>query len=457
MRTTRPPVQTADPAGPGAGTRAEALAQVAEAARRLQTEPRQALALAQAALAAAERLRAPTVAAKALRQLGAAFWQLGQFEQAAAAFARGLSAARRARDRVSEGRCLNGLGAAHDRLGHYSEALAHFQAFVALSAEQAADDPDAALTYLMGVVNVGHVLERTGRHAEALANYQAALPRVAGLGRPEVGMLHLNLGVIQELLGQHEPAAASLDLAVQHLQTGAHDADLTHALLNRAEVRRGLGRLDEAEDDLRRSRALAQAQGALASVWRGSIVAARVAVQRGDAGRAVTLLEQALDQGDPVQEPELRRLTHEALVLAHETLGQHQQALAHHKRYAELSLAAARQAADEQAARAVQALARPEPAPPRVRLPARRDGPRPAPGSTPAPAAQRADLSGRELEVLELIGQGCTNKLIGKALGISPNTVRFHVASIFDKLGTTRRSEAVRLLAAARAGRPGRG
>jgi len=53
-------------------------------------------------------------------------------------------------------------------------------------------------------------------------------------------------------------------------------------------------------------------------------------------------------------------------------------------------------------------------------------------------------LSARELEVLELLVAGLSNKAIGARLFISDQTVKFHVASITGKLGVTNRTEAVR-------------
>lgn len=52
-------------------------------------------------------------------------------------------------------------------------------------------------------------------------------------------------------------------------------------------------------------------------------------------------------------------------------------------------------------------------------------------------------LSNREMEVLELLSEGQTNKEIAKALWISEQTVKTHVAHIFDKLGTSDRTETV--------------
>ncbi|MGI8688519.1 MAG: LuxR C-terminal-related transcriptional regulator [Thermomicrobiales bacterium] len=54
-------------------------------------------------------------------------------------------------------------------------------------------------------------------------------------------------------------------------------------------------------------------------------------------------------------------------------------------------------------------------------------------------------LSAREYEVLRLIAAGLANKEIGRALFISERTVRFHVTSIFTKLGATSRTQAVAL------------
>jgi DNA-binding NarL/FixJ family response regulator len=52
-------------------------------------------------------------------------------------------------------------------------------------------------------------------------------------------------------------------------------------------------------------------------------------------------------------------------------------------------------------------------------------------------------LTIREREVLELLGQGLPNKLIARKLQISEHTVKFHVSSIYAKLGATSRTDAV--------------
>ena len=52
-------------------------------------------------------------------------------------------------------------------------------------------------------------------------------------------------------------------------------------------------------------------------------------------------------------------------------------------------------------------------------------------------------LTPRELEVLELVAQGLSNKGIAERLGISDQTVKFHVAAIAGKLGALNRTDAV--------------
>lgn len=56
----------------------------------------------------------------------------------------------------------------------------------------------------------------------------------------------------------------------------------------------------------------------------------------------------------------------------------------------------------------------------------------------------REHLTRRERHVLELVAEGRSNRAIGEALGISEHTVKFHLASIYGKLGASTRTEAVR-------------
>jgi len=69
-------------------------------------------------------------------------------------------------------------------------------------------------------------------------------------------------------------------------------------------------------------------------------------------------------------------------------------------------------------------------------------GQRPVIGSLNLSSPDEA-LTNREREVLELVSQGLSNKLIARRLQISEHTVKFHIASISNKLGASSRTDAV--------------
>lgn len=58
-------------------------------------------------------------------------------------------------------------------------------------------------------------------------------------------------------------------------------------------------------------------------------------------------------------------------------------------------------------------------------------------------AEARTLLTPRETQILDAIADGLTNKAIARRLGISLHTVKFHVESVFRKLGASTRTEAV--------------
>jgi ATP/maltotriose-dependent transcriptional regulator MalT len=51
----------------------------------------------------------------------------------------------------------------------------------------------------------------------------------------------------------------------------------------------------------------------------------------------------------------------------------------------------------------------------------------------------------RELEILDLIANGMSNREIAEKLFVSENTVKTHSSRLFDKLGAKRRTQAVQL------------
>ncbi|MBS0420419.1 MAG: response regulator transcription factor [Proteobacteria bacterium] len=62
----------------------------------------------------------------------------------------------------------------------------------------------------------------------------------------------------------------------------------------------------------------------------------------------------------------------------------------------------------------------------------------------PAPSLRTGrPLTSREREILSLVASGTSNKGIARVLSVSANTVKFHLAAVFDKLNAATRAEAV--------------
>jgi ATP/maltotriose-dependent transcriptional regulator MalT len=59
--------------------------------------------------------------------------------------------------------------------------------------------------------------------------------------------------------------------------------------------------------------------------------------------------------------------------------------------------------------------------------------------------AQELAITPRELEILGLIADGLSNREIAARLFVSENTVKTHSSRLFDKLGASRRTQAVQI------------
>jgi DNA-binding NarL/FixJ family response regulator len=63
-----------------------------------------------------------------------------------------------------------------------------------------------------------------------------------------------------------------------------------------------------------------------------------------------------------------------------------------------------------------------------------------------ADGEQTLELSPRELEVLEAVAIGLSNREIASKLWVSEPTVKFHLTNVYRKLGVTNRTQAARWL-----------
>lgn len=138
-----------------------------------------------------------------------------------------------------------------------------------------------------------------------------------------------------------------------------------------------------------------------------------LALARGEAGMALSALRRALEYWAQVDAPYFAARTRELMGLACRALADEESA--------QMELAAARAAFERLGA-----------APDLARMKA-------APPSWPASAA---GLTRREIEVLQLVTTGKSNKVIAVELGLSEKTIDRHISNIFDKLGVSSRTAA---------------
>jgi two-component system, NarL family, nitrate/nitrite response regulator NarL len=80
------------------------------------------------------------------------------------------------------------------------------------------------------------------------------------------------------------------------------------------------------------------------------------------------------------------------------------------------------------------------------------------PGATEQPAAGASfcQLTAREMQILELVREGFSNKMISRELGIGLSTVKNHVHNVLAKLGVQCRSEAIAVMIREESLEPGR-
>lgn len=71
--------------------------------------------------------------------------------------------------------------------------------------------------------------------------------------------------------------------------------------------------------------------------------------------------------------------------------------------------------------------------------------PDPAPFTTDAARVEALGITPRELEILQLIARGLSNREIASQLFVSENTVKTHSSRLFDKLNARRRTQAVQI------------
>jgi tetratricopeptide (TPR) repeat protein len=195
----------------------------------------EAIALSGHARRTAERADDPSALAHALRQLGAAYSRMSQFDLAVECQRGSLAQSRRADDLVSEALALLGLGVALSHLGRAHDAMEHTRAAIAVATK--AED---ALGEAIAFNNLSVYEQQQGRYTDAGQHQREALTRFRDLDAPSFQANALtNLGVIETKLGHFEAAAGYFDESLAILRklstpiVEAHTLDKLGSLLLR--------------------------------------------------------------------------------------------------------------------------------------------------------------------------------------------------------------------------------
>jgi tetratricopeptide (TPR) repeat protein len=206
---------------------------------------------------AAERTGDAVGQAQALIGLGAAYFRLGRYDEAADYYEQARARYQRAGDRDGEARALTSLGTVHDRQGRYKPAVDHHRQALDLH-RQTRDRHGEA--YALN--NLGIVEWRLGLYALAARHYEQALTMHRQTGdRSGEGYALIGLGLVGQREARHVEAADQHQQALELFQQIGNRTGQADALDSLGVVHTSLGRTDQAADYHRRALALARDSG----------------------------------------------------------------------------------------------------------------------------------------------------------------------------------------------------
>lgn len=358
--------------------------------------------------------------AATLAGLGFVAMRRGRYEEAVKLQEQALAIYRQLGDRRRISEILNNLGTLLLDQGHYDRAQALCSE--ALELYQSLQD---ALGISIALQNLGYVAFLRQDHALAESLYQQSLAGRRELGDPQ-GVAHVlaNLGENARHRGDVTLAIVRCEEALHLFREIGDKRGTAYACYELGQAARDLHQTEKALPLLTESLALffevgerwaiARCLEALAGVWANQGNAVLGACQLGAASRIREDLEapvQAVDQDDYAWSA--------GAIQSKLTAG----------RYAQIWASGEAMPLDEVVNAAGAKLAELE-----------RSG---SDAVSPESVDWRHPLSAREMEVLRLLVQGCTDREIAESLSISPRTASTHMTNIFRKLGESSRTAVV--------------
>jgi DNA-binding CsgD family transcriptional regulator len=396
----------------------------------LSSDAQTALARSRQCLASATRLAFTAGVARSLFLEGHALATLGRMHDGIAATTRALAAAQRAADTALEKRCLRLLATAKFEVGEFEEA-----ADCCLRLLLAAEKDDDVTSRIRVLDLLATTFGRARQYERALRLLDAALALSTASRWSGHGKLLLGAAICHQHFGQLDLAQRQLAQSLEHARGGQDRFNETICLTR-------LGLNQARQGNPRGALALLRQAAQLARRFGGAYLRAECHVISGIAylemqmfGLAQDDLQQALEQSPRVLNGRYLAMTHDALATLAGQRGDWQQACEHLRQaqalQSRLTDAASSAALDTVYAR-VGGVLGPAPAVPAVaRAPASRSVPR-----------ESSPLTQRQEQILMQVASGRSNAEIAESLGISVNTVRFHLSIVFSRLGARRRGQA---------------
>jgi len=214
--------------------------QVDDAANVVMQDPTRARTLARQALALPEAETDLKGAARALRVVGVASTELGQFDTALTALDSSRALCLAAGDQPGLAASLNNIGIVYDYQGYYALALRYYQDALRIR-EALGDSKEIA----KGVNNIGTVYYSLGRYAEALESFRRSYHLARASGHDQ-GTSLLNMGSVFLNLGPADSALYYMQKAESWNLEAADSLSLVIVRANLARVYHDLGRNTEA-------------------------------------------------------------------------------------------------------------------------------------------------------------------------------------------------------------------
>jgi DNA-binding CsgD family transcriptional regulator len=432
------PVTTA--AGHAPSSRRGVEAALAQIERILSTDAQAALTRSRQCLSTATRLAFTAGVARSLFLEGHALATLGRMREAIAAASRALVAAQRAVDTPLEKRCLRLLAAANFETGDF-EAAADLCLSLLLAAEKDGDVTSRIRVLCLLVTTFG----RARQYERSLRLSEAALALSAASKWSGHGKLLLSAAICHQHFGH-------LDLAQRYLAQSLDAARTEHDRFNETICVARLGWNQARQGNRRGALALLREAAQLARKFGGVYLRAECHVISGMAyfdmqmpDAAQDSLQQALALAPGVLNDRYLEMVHDALATLVGERGDWRQACEHllqaRALHSRLNDAASSAALDTVYARVAATLG---------------SSPTVAAGTTalertvrhanavarPNGTRDGSPLTQRQEQILMQVAAGRSNAEIADGLGISANTVRFHLSIVFSRLGAKRRGEA---------------